>query len=75
VFYQRDPWFVPDRAVGPYFVVVSAPVLHFFVRASSRLMKQWVFRHSARNLALKLSMNALSVGLPGREKPSVTPFW
>jgi len=36
-------------------------------------MNQWAFRHSARNLPLKLSMNALSVGLPGREKSSVTP--
>jgi hypothetical protein len=35
-------------------------------------MNQWAFRHSARNLPLKLSMNALSVGLPGREKSGVT---
>src|SRR5579871_3813394 len=45
-----------------------------FPTASSRLMNQWAFKHSARNLPLKLSMNALSVGLPGREKSSVTPF-
>jgi hypothetical protein len=31
------------------------------------------FKHSARNLPLKDSMKALSVGLPGREKSSVTP--
>jgi hypothetical protein len=37
-------------------------------------MNQCWFRHSARNLPLKDSMNALSVGLPGREKSSVTPF-
>lgn len=32
-----------------------------------------MFRHSARNRLLNASMNALSVGLPGREKFSVTP--
>ena len=36
---------------------------------------QWAFRHSPRNLPLKDSMKALSVGLPGREKSSTTPFW
>ena len=41
-----------------------------FCRASSRLRKQFVFRHSARNLLLSDSMQALSVGLPGREKSS-----
>lgn len=45
-----------------------------FRTASPRLMNQCAFRHSARNLPLKLSMNALSVALPGREKSSVTPF-
>jgi hypothetical protein len=32
-------------------------------------MNQCAFRHSARNLPLNDSMKALSVGLPGREKP------
>ena len=35
-------------------------------------MNQCWFRHSARNLPLNDSMNALSVGLPGRLKSSVT---
>lgn len=36
-------------------------------------MNQWALRHSVRNLPLNDSMNALSVGLPGREKsnPSI----
>jgi len=50
----------------------QASILAF---ASSRLMNQGMFRHSARNLPLKLSMNALSVGLPGREKSRTTSFW
>ena len=46
-----------------------------FRRASSRLMNQCAFKHSARNLPLKDSMKALSVGFPGREKSSMTPRW
>ena len=43
-----------------------------FDRASSRLMNQWVFRHSARNLPLKLSMKALAIDLgPGADKGSI----
>jgi hypothetical protein len=34
-------------------------------------MNQCVFKHSARKLPLKDSIYALSVGLPGREKPKV----
>ena len=41
-------------------------------RASARLKNQEAFRHSARNEPLNDSMNALSVGLPGREKSNVT---
>jgi hypothetical protein len=37
-------------------------------------MNQWMFRHSDRNVPLKLSTNALSVGLPGLEKSIFTPF-
>jgi hypothetical protein len=37
-----------------------------FVRASSRVMNQWTSKHSIRNFPLKDSMNALSVGFPGR---------
>ena len=33
-----------------------------------------MLRHSALNLPLKLSMKALSVGFPGREKSSSAPF-
>jgi hypothetical protein len=35
---------------------------------------QDAFRHSARKRALNASMSALSVGLPGREKSTSTPF-
>jgi len=35
-----------------------------FARTLSRLMNQFAFRHSARDLPLNDSMNALSVGLP-----------
>ena len=72
--HQRDRWFVPSRAVGSYFVIVSATARQaiamqstergqssIFVRASSRFMNQCVFRHSARNLPLKLSMNAFAI--------------
>jgi hypothetical protein len=44
-----------------------------FSQASCRLMNQCVFRHSLLSFELKASMKALSVGLPGREKSSVTP--
>lgn len=37
-------------------------------------MNQCVFRHSWRNLPLKLSIKALSLGLSGREKFSTTAF-
>jgi hypothetical protein len=36
--------------------------------ASFKLMKQWVFRHSARKVPLKPSTKALSAGLTGLEK-------
>jgi hypothetical protein len=36
-------------------------------------MNQYAFRHYAPNFPFRLSINALSVGLPGREKSSVTP--
>ena len=43
--------------------------------ASASVRNQWAFRLSALRRPLKASMNALSVGLPGREKSSVTPSW
>lgn len=46
-----------------------------FSQASSSDRNQCVFTHSLRSLLLNASMNALSVGLPGREKSSVTPLW
>ena len=51
----------------PYLVLVSMPILHF-TGASSRLMNEWVFRHSARSFPLNYSMKLLFVGLPPREK-------
>ncbi len=41
-----------------------------FSLASSSVGNQCAFRHSARNFPLNDSMDALSVGLPGREKSS-----
>lgn len=43
----------------------QASILH---RASSKDINQFSFRHSCRNLPLKDSTVALSVGVPGREK-------
>jgi hypothetical protein len=43
-------------------------------RASFRSRNQWVFKHSLLKVPLKLSTNALSVGLPGREKSIFAPF-
>ena len=45
-----------------------------FSLASASDKNQRVFRHSARSRPLNASMKALSVGLPGREKSSVTLF-
>ena len=59
-----------NRFLAVYLDSRSGP----FSRAPSRFMNQWTFRHSALNLPLKLSMKALSVGLPGREKSKVTFF-
>ena len=39
-------------------------------RASATLANQCSFRHSPRNLPLKLSTKAFSIGLPGRMKPA-----
>lgn len=44
-----------------------------FLTASSRLMHQCWLKYAARNLPLKGSMNALSVGLPSQMKASVPP--
>lgn len=44
-----------------------------FSAASANVRNQCAFRHSALNRPLNASMNALPVGLPGREKSSVTP--
>ena len=42
-------------------------ILHFFLGVSARDRNQWALRHSARKRPSKASMNALSVGLPGRD--------
>ena len=43
-------------------------------RESARSWNQFRFRHSSRNLPLKLSMYPFSVGLPGVIKCSLTPL-
>jgi hypothetical protein len=44
-----------------------------FTRASASDKNQFWSMHSARTLPLNVSTKLLSVGLPGREKSSVTP--
>ena len=58
----------------------ESPVSLLYVRqssnfswASARDRNQCALRHSARKRPLNASMKALSVGLPGFEKSSVTP--
>lgn len=43
-------------------------VFFTFDLASSSVRNQCAFRHSARKRLLNTSMNAMSVGFPGREK-------
>ena len=50
-----------------------APILKLFPGVG-KVRNQCAFRHSARSRPLKASMKALSIGLPGREKSSVTPL-
>ncbi len=64
---------LPIRTMLPKFIVVYTPILHLF--AGIRKGQEPVLvRHSARKRPLSASMNALSVGLPGREKSKVTPL-
>jgi hypothetical protein len=70
---QCDRNVMSDPRMRPILVLVSTPNLHLF--AGIRKGQETVaFRHSARNLLLNASMKPLSVGLPGREKSSVTLF-
>jgi len=69
---QHNRRHLADCPVGASLIVVLSPILQF-LWASARLKNQCAFRHSARKRPLNASMNALSVGLPGREKSSVTP--
>jgi len=55
-------WFM--RAMPPLERTGVSAALAFLC-ASETFKNQWVFRHSARNLPFRLSMNALSVGFPG----------
>jgi hypothetical protein len=57
---KHDGHFVADCAVRPNLVVVSTPSLAF--SPVPRVMNQFVFKHSARNLPFIDSMKALSVG-------------
>lgn len=58
----------------PDFVVVSTLVLHFLpgVLKAEEPVRVQAF---GSELAVEDSMKLLSVGLPGREKSSTTPFW
>jgi hypothetical protein len=60
-----------QHTVRAHGVVIDAP--RFDQRlASATLANHCSFRHSSRNLPLKLSTNAFSIGLPGRIKRSWT---
>lgn len=72
--YQRYRWFVSDRAVGTDIVVVLTPFLHFHTGVVKAHEPMCVQAFLAELLPLKLSINALSVGFPGREKSRMTPF-
>jgi len=82
---QGDRDVVSDRAVGSVFVIVSTPILQFFLRVR-KAMNQHAFRHSDRRLLLNVrrikktvwglfsrrKMKPLSGGFPGHEKSKVT---
>ena len=70
---QQNRGYLPDPAVGSYFVKESTPILDLLpggVKAHEPISIQAF----TMNLLLKASMNALSVGLPGREKSRITLF-
>jgi hypothetical protein len=56
-----------------HLITVSTPSLLFSDRVVEA-HEPMLVRHSVRNLPLNDSMDALSVGVPGREKSSVTRF-
>jgi len=72
--HERYRRLVADRAVGPDGIVVLTPFLHFQAGVVKRQEPVGVEAFAAE-LAVEDSMKALSVGLPGREKPSSTPRW
>lgn len=55
------------------FVLYSIRQLSMIRLAWAIVTNQCSFRHSSRNLPLKLSMQAFSFGLPGRMNDSCTP--
>jgi hypothetical protein len=67
--YQR---LIADRTMGSLLIVVFTPSLAFSLRIveAHEPMRVQIF---AAEIPVEDSMKALSVGLPGREKSSVTP--
>jgi hypothetical protein len=63
-----SPMAFEERAMQTYLRQASS-----FSSASAKVMNQFWFRHSVRKRPLNASMNALSVGFPGREKSRTTP--
>jgi hypothetical protein len=58
--------------MGAFFVVVLAPILQFFLGVCKAHEPMSIQTFSSET-AVKCSMKALSVGLPGLEKSNVTP--
>ncbi len=82
-FREADLLLLFDRQLEPLLRDCISPTSHCYcsVRqasmscfASFRSRNQWMSRHSLRNVPLKLSTNALSVGLPGRQKSIFAPL-
>jgi len=71
---QQYRWFVADRPMGAFFVVVLAPILQLFpcVCKAQEPVGVEAFGLEA---SVERFDEGVSVGLPGREKSSVTPRW
>ena len=70
---QCNRGLLPDRAMRALLIVVPAPSLHL-LPSIFKAHEPVLVQASTRKRPLKASMNALSVGLPGREKSNVTPL-
>lgn len=72
-FMNSDGVLLPIELCGRC-VLYSCMNASHFTWASASDKNQFWSMHSARTFPLKASTKLLSVGFPGREKSSVTPF-